>query len=205
MACRLVAVVTVKVASDQQQRQAGRDLGDGGREGVQVVQGEFGADHREHDRQPVVQVHQPVEQSDKQEVQRPQAEQRERVGAQHQVQVLGDAEDRRHGVQREHHIHRQDREHGQAEPGDRPAAAEPDQQRPAAARRVGGDGEPAPRPAQQPTVAHVWWCAMAAQQSHGGVDEQHAESEEQHGEVAQRGGAGQDEHDPHAEGAEDAD
>ena len=66
--------------------------------GVHRVDDELGADEGEDHREAVGQVDQPVEQAVDEEEQLPQAEQREGVGGEDQVGVLGQTEDRRDRV-----------------------------------------------------------------------------------------------------------
>src|SRR6201999_2315973 len=65
---------------------------------VQVLQHELHADEREDGREPVGQVTQTVEQATEQEEQLTEAHQREDVGGEDDVRLLGQAEDRRDRV-----------------------------------------------------------------------------------------------------------
>ena len=71
---------------------------------VQRVQDQLHADEGEDDRQPLRQVDQSLQQVAEQEVELPQTHQREHVGGEHQVRLLGEAVDRRDRVQREDQV-----------------------------------------------------------------------------------------------------
>jgi hypothetical protein len=78
---------------------------------VRGLEDELDADEAEDDGQADRQVDEAVEQPVEQEVQLPQAQQRERVGGEDDVRLLGQAEDRRDGVEREQDVGRADRDH----------------------------------------------------------------------------------------------
>ena len=77
---------------------------------VQRVQHQLHADEGEDDRQAVGEVDQPLEQAADQEVQLAQAHQREGVGGEDDVRLLGEAEDRRDRVEREQQVGGADRD-----------------------------------------------------------------------------------------------
>ena len=95
---------------DDRQRHPGADLGH--RHGPEVVDAvgpqrladELDPDEGEDGGQARGQVHQPVQQAADEEIQVPQAEQREQVGREDQERVVRQAEDRRDGVDGEQHI-----------------------------------------------------------------------------------------------------
>src|SRR4051812_18155217 len=71
---------------------------------VQRVQNQLHADEEQDEREPLRQVDQSLEQVAEQEVQLPQAHQRENVRGEHQVRLLGQAVDRGDRVQREDQV-----------------------------------------------------------------------------------------------------
>src|SRR5690625_4835890 len=71
---------------------------------VQRVDHQLGTDEPKDRSQPVTEVHKPVQQSVDQEVQSPQAEQRERIGGEDQEDLLGETEDGRDRIHREEHV-----------------------------------------------------------------------------------------------------
>ena len=77
---------------------------------------------REQDRQAVGQVDQPLEQAADQEVQLAQAHQREDVGGEDQVRLLGEPVDRRDRVEREQQVGRAEREDHDEHRRDQPLA-----------------------------------------------------------------------------------
>jgi len=89
---------------DDGQRRGGGDLRNPGIKIVTPVQDQLHADERQNHRQAARQVNKPFEQSGHQEEQGPQAKQRERVGHENDVRLIGDAEHGRYGVKREHDV-----------------------------------------------------------------------------------------------------
>jgi hypothetical protein len=75
------------------------------------VENQLGADETEDGGQAVAQVHQLAERSLQDEVERPQPEQRKRVGGEDQVRVAGDAVDGGHGVHGEDDVGGEDGDH----------------------------------------------------------------------------------------------
>src|SRR6185312_2346593 len=107
---------------DHAQRQVGADLDEGHRLAVvderdvvlvQGMQDQLDADETEDRREPVGEVDETVQQALDEEVQLPQAEQRERRRGEDDVDVLGETEDRRDRVEREKHVRAADGDHHQ--------------------------------------------------------------------------------------------
>jgi hypothetical protein len=69
---------------------------------------EFEPDEAEHDGQACRQEHEPLQQAADEEIEVPQAEQREQVGGEDQKRVAGQAEDCRNGVDGEQHVRHAD-------------------------------------------------------------------------------------------------
>ena len=110
-AIRLVIVVTTRTRADDAEGDRDGDLRDVDAGLVQGVQHQLDADEAEDDRQAVAEVDQLLQQAADEEVQLTQAHQREGVGREDDVRVLGQAEDRRDRVQREQDVGGADREH----------------------------------------------------------------------------------------------
>jgi hypothetical protein len=101
---------------DDRQRQPGAHFGH--RHGPEVVDAvgpqrladELDPDEAEDDGQAGGQVHQPAQQAADEEIKVPQAQQREQVGGEDQERIVGEAEDRRNGVDGEQHVGDPDRD-----------------------------------------------------------------------------------------------
>ncbi|GAA3068871.1 hypothetical protein GCM10020000_61640 [Streptomyces olivoverticillatus] len=114
--------------ADDTQRDGDADLGDGDTALVQGVQHELDADESEDHRQAVREVDQLPQQAADQEVQLPKAHERKGVGGEDDVRVLGEAEDRRYGVEREQHVGGADRQHDDEHRRHQPLAVLHDEQ-----------------------------------------------------------------------------
>ncbi len=177
-----------------------------GPDAVRPVQTQLEADERQDDGQAVAEVHQPAQRRVQDEVERPQAEQGERVGGEDQVRVLGDAVDRRHRVDSEDDVGGQHRDHDQGERGERPLRALPDGH-PGAVVVVDHRHDLA----QQPHRAHLVDVDLllvpgegVTQQLHRGGDQDDREEQEGEVEGLQRGRAEGDEDGPQHQRAGDA-
>ena len=127
---------------------------------VQGVQDELDADEAEDDPQPVGQVHQLGQQAAEQEVQLPQAHEREGVHGEDQERLLGQPEDRGDRVEGEQEVRRPDREHDDQHRGHHPPPADADER--ARAVVVVGNGQQAAKRAQGRVLRELGVVVLAA-------------------------------------------
>ena len=156
---------------------------------VQRVHDELHADEGEDDRQAVGEVDQSVEQPVDEEVQLAQAQQREHRRGEHDVGVLGEAEDRRDRVEREEDVGRADGDHDQQHRGE-DALAVLDGEELVAVVLVGG-GQDLLHQAHEDALGVLVGVLLQLVHDHldRGVEQDRAEEVEGPGEVVDRGGA----------------
>ncbi len=171
---------------------------------VQRVQHQLHPDEAQQHRQPRTEVHQSGQQRADQEVELAQPHQREDVGREYQVRLLGQPVDRRDRVEGEQQVGRPERDDDDRHRGDQPLAALQDGEPHAVvvlARRQVLAG-----PAHQGVLAVVLSAARAlAGQLHRGVDQEPTEEVEHPAELVDRRRADRDERAPHHQGEHDAD
>ena len=171
---------------------------------VQRLHDQLDPDEPEHDREAEAEVDQPLQQAADEEVELPQAHQREDVGGEDQVGLLGEPVDRRDRVQREQQVGRAQREDDDQHRGDDPLAVDPGDELDAVP--LLGGREPPLDPLQQPVLLEVLLVRLAlGGQLDGGVDEEGAEEVEDPAEVLDRRRADGDEDPAHHQGQDDAD
>ncbi len=192
---RLVVTTMARMADDHAEREQGVDLGHPTPHPVRPVHHQLRTDERQDGREAVTEVDECAERPLQHEVQRAQAEQRERVGHEHQVRVAGDAVHRRHGVDGEDHVGGQDRQRRQRQRGERPPATL-DDAHPWAAIAVGDRPQPADE-LDHPQLAGVdlvlGRVQRVPQHLDRGQQQDGAEQQERPGEVGQHGSAEGDE------------
>ena len=147
---------------------------------MQRVQQQLHADEAKHHREAVWQVHQAVKQAVEQEVELAQAQQRERVGGEHEEGFLGDAVDRRDGVEGEHDIDKPDRQQGDEQRGDCLLAGLSPRNEPVGVVRLGHRDDLAQRLHHKHVVRVriVLVGHLVIHQLDGGVDEERGEDVE---------------------------
>jgi hypothetical protein len=192
---------------DDRQRHPGADLGH--RHGPEVVDAvgpqrladELEPDEGEDGGQARGQIHQPVQQAADEEIQVPQAEQREQVGGEDQERVAGQAEDRRDGVDGEQHVGHPDGDDQDEQRRGVAASPHPGgQPRPVALGRDRHDAARDPQPAAAPRPGRI---GAAERQPGRGVDEEPPEEIFHPGELLQGGTANGDEQAAQQQGEQD--
>jgi hypothetical protein len=192
---------------DDRQRHPGADLGH--RYGPEVVDAvgpqrladELEPDEGEDGGQARGQVHEPVQQAADEEIQVPQAEQREQVGREDQERVAGQAEDRRDGVDGEQHVGHPDRDDQDEQRRGVAASPHPGgQPGPVALGRDRNDAARDPQPPAAPRPGRI----RAPERHPGrGVDEEPPEQVFHPGELLQGGTANGDQHGTQQQGEQD--
>jgi hypothetical protein len=152
--------------------------------GQQRLADELDPDEPEDDGQAGRQIHQPVQQPADEEIEVPQPQQCEQVGGEDQERVLGQAEDRRDGVDGEQHVGHTDRDDQDEQRGGMASSPHPGGQPGPLA--PGRDRHYAARDPQRAAVAGLRRGASAAERDPcGGVDEQRPEEVFHPGELVQ--------------------
>ena len=194
-------------SGDDRQRHPGADLGH--RHGPEVVDAvgpkrladELDPDEGEDGGQARRQIYQPVQQAADEEIQVPQAEQREQVGREDQERVVGQAEDRRNGVNGEQHIGHPDGDDQNEQR--RSVAASPHAGGEPGPIALGRDRHDAARDPQPAAAARPGRIRAAEQHPGRGVDEEPAEEIFHPRELLQGGAADGDEQAAQQQGEQD--
>jgi hypothetical protein len=180
---------------DRRQRVLRADLAE------QLPGGHLAADRDQQHRERGLEVVEPRDELRDEEEQRPQAEQRERVGGEDDERLGRDREDRGNRVDGEDHVDDGDREQRRAADGQRALAVLAHEQ-PAAGGLAPRDREAGAQLLDQLLLAVV--VVAVPEHAPARVDQQRGEAERDPGEALERGGAGDDEHAAHDERAGDA-
>ena len=172
---------------------------------VHGVQDQLDADEGQQEGQAVGQVDQALQQAADEEVELAQAHQREDVGREHQVGLLGDAEDRRDRVQGEQQVGGAEGDDHDEQRRDHPLAVLLDEDAPAVPLLGGGEALLHPRDEAVLLELVVLVLGALLGQLDGGVDQEEAEEVEHPAEVVDGGRADGDEDRAHDQRHHDAD